>query len=142
MSSVGFSAQQIAWFESFLSNRRFQVNIKNRFSNVAYINCSVLQGSIVGPLLFLTYVNDMYQPVYCDLFLTKRLLYSVPAQRYQRHWSNTQNFYSKVCDWFVNNKLSIHFGEDKTKSILFHTKRKLTIERSLDIRHAKIHLRQ
>ena len=27
-----------------------------------------------------------------------------------------------MCDWFVNNKLSIHFGEDKTKSILFASK--------------------
>lgn len=102
------------------------------------------------------YCKDLLQDLYCfwhmlmtctSLYIvtcsyTKRLLYSVPAQRYQRHWSNTRNFYSKVCDWFVDNKLSIHFGEDKTKSILFHTKRKLTIERSLDIRHPKIHIRQ
>ena len=27
--------------------------------------------------------------------------------------------FSSICDWFVENKLSIHFGEDKTKSILF-----------------------
>ena len=27
--------------------------------------------------------------------------------------------FSNICDWFVDNKLSIHFGEDKTKSILF-----------------------
>ena len=27
--------------------------------------------------------------------------------------------FNKLCDWFVDNKLSIHFGEDKTKSILF-----------------------
>ena len=30
--------------------------------------------------------------------------------------------FSNICDWFVNNKLSIHFGEDKTKSILFASK--------------------
>ena len=30
-----------------------------------------------------------------------------------------------LCDWFVDNKLSIHFGQDKTKSILFGTKHKL-----------------
>ena len=29
------------------------------------------------------------------------------------------NEFNKLCDWFVDNKLSIHFGEDKTKSILF-----------------------
>ena len=30
-----------------------------------------------------------------------------------------------ICDWFVDNKLSIHFGEDKTKSILFASKHKI-----------------
>ena len=34
-----------------------------------------------------------------------------------------KNFES-ICDWFVDNKLSIHFGDDKTKSILFATKLK------------------
>ena len=33
--------------------------------------------------------------------------------------------FSLICDWFVDNKLSIHFGEDKTKSILFSSKRKI-----------------
>ena len=33
--------------------------------------------------------------------------------------------FSSVHDWFVDNKLSIHFGQDKTKSILFDTKHKL-----------------
>ena len=33
--------------------------------------------------------------------------------------------FSLICDWFVDNKLSIHFGEDKTKSILFSSKSKV-----------------
>ena len=33
--------------------------------------------------------------------------------------------FSMLCDWFVDNKLSIHFGEDKTKSILFGSKHKI-----------------
>ena len=69
MSLAGFSCQSITWFESYLSNRRFQVNIKNKYSNVANINCGVPQGSILGPLLFLLYVNDMPQAVDCELFL-------------------------------------------------------------------------
>ena len=32
--------------------------------------------------------------------------------------------FCNICDWFVNNKLSKHFGEDKTKSILFASKLK------------------
>ena len=33
--------------------------------------------------------------------------------------------FSMLCDWFENNKLSIHFGEDNTKSILFVNKHKI-----------------
>ena len=36
--------------------------------------------------------------------------------------NNQTNDSQNDCDWFLNNKLSIHFGEDKTKSILFARK--------------------
>ena len=38
-------------------------------------------------------------------------------------------------DWFVDNKLSIHFGEDKTKSILFASKHKIKSARKLNIKY-------
>ena len=41
--------------------------------------------------------------------------------------------FSVICDWFVDNKLSIHFGEDKTKSILFSSKRKIKKASPLNI---------
>ena len=40
--------------------------------------------------------------------------------------------FSNICDWLVDNKLSIHFGEDKTKSILFTSKRNLKLVEELD----------
>ena len=41
--------------------------------------------------------------------------------------------FSRLCDWFVDNKLSVHFGEDKTKSILFGPKHKLRNAKVLNI---------
>ena len=35
------------------------------------------------------------------------------------------NDFENICDWFVDNKLSIHFSEDKTKSILFASQHKI-----------------
>ena len=44
--------------------------------------------------------------------------------------------FENICDWFVENKLSIHFGEDNTKSILFGSKRRLKNIRQLNIRYS------
>ena len=68
-ASLGFSNHSIKWLQSYLSGRRFRVNIKSKYSSTAKIECGVPQGSILGPLLFLLYVNDMKQAVDCDLFL-------------------------------------------------------------------------
>ena len=51
--SLGFSNHSIKWFHSYLSDRSFRVNIKNKYSSTAKIECAVPQGSILGPLLFL-----------------------------------------------------------------------------------------
>ena len=47
-----------------------------------------------------------------------------------------------VCDWFVDNKLSIHFGEDKTKSVLFASKRKIKSARKLNVKYKNIKIKQ
>ena len=48
---------------------------------------------------------------------------------------------SKLCEWFLDNKLSIHFGEDKTKSIVFGTKRKLRKAGKLNITYQDIDIK-
>jgi hypothetical protein len=53
----------------------------------------------------------------------------------------TRNFNS-LCDWFIENKLSIHFGKDKTKCIVFGTKARLKTLDELDIRRGDIKIKQ
>ena len=69
MSALRFSKHSINWFESYLLNTRFRVNIKNKCSCIAKIDSGVPQESILGSLLFLLFVDDMNQAVDCDLFL-------------------------------------------------------------------------
>ena len=112
------------WFESYLSNRSQTVVINGVCSESCEVTCGVPQGSILGPLLFLVYMNDMPCSVNISLFQyadDSALLVSGRdvneiAQILSKNLSECYN-------WLVDNKLSMHPG--KTELILFGSKNRL-----------------
>ena len=97
--------------------------MKNTYSDKASVTCGVPQGSILAPLLFLIYVNDMPQAVYNKLLWyaddTCLVFQHSDIKSIEEHLN--RDFWTSV-DWFVDNKLRVHFGEDKPKFILFSPK--------------------
>ena len=69
LKAIKFSESTIKWFKSYFSERIFLVNIENKLSDFEEISCGVQLGSILGPLLFLIYVNDMLQAITATLLL-------------------------------------------------------------------------
>ena len=69
MNCPGFSNSTVAWFNSYPTNRSFIVNVGKEYSSPGKLSCGVPQGPILGPLLFLLYVNDMPQAVNSELLL-------------------------------------------------------------------------
>ena len=140
---LGFNESAIRWYKSYLDDRYFVVNVEGTFSEKALLSCGVPQGSILGPLIFLLYVNDMAQSVQCDLYLyadDSCLVYT--SKDVCKIQETLNKNFNSLCDWFVENKLSIHFGEDKTKSILFGTKRRLKNVNKLKIQRNDIMIKQ
>ena len=121
MKYLGFSKNTISWFKSYLCERKFQISINTSYSSPANLLCGVPQGSILGPLLFLLYINGLPQA-----FVSDSLLYADDTDIVFQHKSEIEiekqliRDFSSMCDWFVDNKLSIHFIQDNKINIIWY----------------------
>jgi len=123
LKSLGISGVNLKWFESYLSDRLQRVDINGTLSEEQCVNISVIQGSILGTILFLCYINDFNTCT--SLFST---LFADDGSCLSKH-KNLQTLVNyvnlqlqKVANWFLSNKMAINTY--KTKFILFRTQGK------------------
>ena len=64
MSAYGIKSGELKWFRHYLSHRKQRVKIKDVYSSWTSVHRGVPQGSILGPVLFLLYVNDLPNAVH------------------------------------------------------------------------------
>ena len=124
--------ESVSWFKSYLTNRKQIVSINGVDSDMCNVTYRVPQGSLLGPLLFLIYVNNMQIDIESDC---KVLLYAddtaiLFSDKNTRVISQKLSGMLKSChEWLVDNKLSLHLG--KTESIIVgpkHRLQKLSLE--------------
>ena len=64
MKNYGVRVNNLKWFESYLNNRKQFISFNNRNTSLVDIKSDVPHGSILGPLLFLNYANDLNRAYY------------------------------------------------------------------------------
>lgn len=135
LSALGIAST--GWFKSYLSERKQVVNINGTLSQQRLITSGVPQGSILGPTLFLCFVNDMPSCVKCRLIQYADDSVLIASGKDPHKISEILSADLKNCDtWLIENKLSLHMG--KTELTIFGSKRKLKRISNFTITHRGI----
>ena len=112
------------WFKSYLNKRKQFVSINGFNSSECLINCGVPQGSVLGPLLFLIYINDLknsikYSTVHHFADDTNMLYIDKSLKKISK---NVNYDLRGLTDWLNSNLISLNV--DKTEFIIFKSPRK------------------
>ena len=131
LEATGLDADGLRWFQSYLSGRTQLVGIHGTCSSFANVTCGVPQGSILGHLLFLIYVNDMAGAINENILLyadDTGILVS------DKHVNAIEAILGTALEtisvWLIDNKLSLHLGKTVYS---VGTKRKLSNCRNLNV---------
>ena len=131
--SFNLSVESVLWFKSYLSGRRQSVKSKGIKSDYLPIKCGVPQGSILGPLLFIIYINDLYKYLTecsISLYADDTALYT-SAKTQIEIMLNFQLELSLVQEWLNANKLTLNAS--KTKYVIFGSRHLLTTKPDLNL---------
>ena len=120
LEHYGIRGNMLKWFQSYLSNRKQYVSVNGYSSELLEVKCGVPQGSVLGPLLFLIYINDLpniSKVLNFYLFADDTNIYYESESLHDLE--NTINKeLNKLYLWLNVNRLSLNI--DKTNFIVFH----------------------
>ena len=121
LSKMGISGNLLEWIKSYLSLRKQRVVINGIESDWIYINAGVPQGSILGPLFFLVFINDIVVEVNCSikLFADDTTIYVIIENVTAAGELLNLNL-DKVHKW--SEKWLVNFNPQKTQSLLISRK--------------------
>ena len=124
LQEYGITGDILKWIESFLTSRTFQVRVGFTASNASVIRSGVPQGSVLGPLLFMIYINDLPENI-----ISQSLLYADDLKIWNTEPNQLQMDIDAINDWSerwgmpLNHSKCVHitFGRESTYTYGFNT---------------------
>jgi hypothetical protein len=115
----GIRGLPLKWFESYLRNRKQYVRVGSSCSSILNTSIGLPQGSVVSPLLFLVYINDLpnVSKIFKYILFADDTTLTVNNKIYTDLITLTNIELSKITLWTVTNRLSLNVG--KTFAMLF-----------------------
>jgi hypothetical protein len=125
LDRYGIRGPALQWFKSYITNRLQYVSILGFDSEKKSIVHGVPQGSVLGPLLFLIYINDLHKAIkYSEAYLfaddTNLLHINTNLNKLQKEINIDLK---SLCSWLLANKISLN----KTKTVLIYFKKPTTM---------------
>jgi hypothetical protein len=123
LGKMGISGTALNWFKSYLTDRSQVVDINGHHSRSRKIKISVLQGSILGPILFLCFINDLHTVTSLLTLMYADDTFSLDSHDNLNTLVNIVNQeINKMAIWFRANKLAVNIS--KTKYMIFRMRGK------------------
>jgi hypothetical protein len=122
LSWYGVKGNELGWFQSYLRDRQQCVMLNGETSTVNTLNIGIPQGSVLGPILFLIYINDISQhvrPGQCNIFADDVLIYTTGKSIIEINMK-LQSAADSANSWYLRNKLNVN--AKKCETILIHSK--------------------
>ena len=121
LESIGIGGPLLMWLASYLQDRKQRVVINNSFSDWKNINAGVPQGSILGPLLFLIFINDIVDDIQSTvkLFADDTSLYLIVDEP-NTAVETLNNDLSKIHTW--SKQWLVSFNPNKTETMTLSRK--------------------
>ena len=120
LKRYGFRNKAHDWFTSYLTDRTQYVNIENVSSSLKSITHGVPQGSVLGPILFLLYINDLHNATLLfTLLFADDTSFLLSGRDLNELFAQVNLELEKAFCWFKANKLSLNVS--KTKYMVFRS---------------------
>ena len=119
LSTIGIDEKAVKWFESYLTGREQRVLANNIYSSHQTVSHGVPQGSVLGPLFYIIYANDINKIIKsCQiaLYADDTVLYTANA-KFNKSIGEIQNDMNALSHWCVDN--GIRMNTEKTKIMVF-----------------------